>query len=61
MYYTIDNAKEIKAEERAYEKWEREVRNRILSMTNQKRKQELWSQYFPVMTLDDSYLSGDLF
>jgi len=45
-------------EEQAYKKWEREEKNRILSMTDTRRKQQAWKHFFPIMTLDDSYLNN---
>lgn len=45
------------AEEISYHKWEREMKNRILSMTDPVKKQELWNRYFPLFTLDDKWLS----
>jgi hypothetical protein len=47
MYHTIKNAKEIKAEERAYRDWERQEKNRILNMSNVQKKQTAWSLLFP--------------
>lgn len=42
-----DTLKEIQAEEKAYQKWEREQKNLILSMASSKRKQEQWNKLFP--------------
>jgi hypothetical protein len=47
MYLTIDNAKEIKAEERAYQVWEREQKNKILAMNNFDKKRAAWKLLFP--------------
>jgi len=49
--------KETKAEESAVAKWERELKNKILNMTNVEKKQELWKQNFPVMTLSDEWMT----
>lgn len=56
MYLTSDNAKEIKAEERAYQAWEREQKNRILAMSNVQKKQRAWNELFPPFVHDESYL-----
>jgi predicted GIY-YIG superfamily endonuclease len=61
MYFSIENAKEIKAEERAYKAWVRERKNHIISMTNVQRKQTAWRLLFPQVVSDDSYLSGTIF
>lgn len=42
-----DTVKEIKAEERAYELWEKDIKNRIHRMSNPERKQREWNKYFP--------------
>ena len=57
----IDTLMEIKNEEKAYQEWLRGKKNRILSMVNEKRKQAEWKKYFPPVTHDDSYLSGNVF
>lgn len=49
---------EVQAEEWGYKKWEREQKNRILAMHDQKKKQEAWNKLFPVMVLDDSWLNN---
>jgi len=49
MYYTPDNLKEIKAEEKAYSQWERDEKNRILSIVNIDRKQREWNKLFSPM------------
>jgi len=61
MYHTIKNAKEIKAEERAYRDWERQEKNRILNMSNVQKKQEAWRQLFPQVTHSDDYLFGNVY
>ena len=43
-----DTVKEIKAEEKAYSRWEREQKNLILSMSNIEKKQKMWHKLFPV-------------
>jgi hypothetical protein len=59
--YDEKSANQAKLEERQYQQWEREIKNKILSMSNPERKREIWRTYFPVMTLDDSYLMGNIF
>jgi hypothetical protein len=61
MYFTEDNAKEIKAEERAYTLWEREQKNLILNMGNVQKKQSLWNKLFTPTVLTDEYLTGNVF
>ena len=43
----IDTLNQIKAEERQYEQWQINERNRILRVSDQKRKQEMWNKLFP--------------
>jgi len=41
---------------------EREIKNKILALSNTKKKQEVWSRYFiPRSIPDDSYLRGNIF
>lgn len=54
-----DSANDIVYEDRAYSKWEREEKNRILRIPNQKRKAEEWKKLFPPYTQDDSFLESD--
>ena len=62
MYLTIDNTKEIKAEERAYQVWEREQKNRILAMNNFDKKRAAWKLLFPqVEHSDDWMLQANMF
>lgn len=52
----------INAEEKAYQLWERETKNRILAITNPERRQALWTKLFGVKEeLDDSYLLGNIY
>lgn len=39
-------------EERGYNKWEREQKNRILNINNVKRKVEAWRSLFPTPDID---------
>lgn len=48
-------------EERVYQSWVREHKNRILSMTNTVKKQMEWNRLFPTMTRSDDYLAGNIF
>jgi len=43
-------------EDRHQEKEERELKNRLLSMTNIEKKQELWRHYFPVTNYQETDL-----
>lgn len=57
-----DSVKDIKAEERQYELWQRDQKNRILKMANTQRKQEEWNKIFPPLSPpDDSYLEGNMY
>jgi hypothetical protein len=55
------SANEVKREEREYEAWQIKEKNRILSVSNQKRKQKMWNRLFPQVTHSDAYLSGKIF
>ena len=55
---SLDTIMEMQAEERAYRKWEREEKNRILSLTNSQKKQTLWSKLFPPFKSDDSWMDN---
>ena len=57
-----DAVNTLLAEDKVYRRWEREQKNRLLAMTNWKRKQELWREMFGVVQdPDDSYLLGEVF
>lgn len=58
MNYPPEYYNDLIAEERGYKKWEQEQKNRILRMTNPKRKQEEWNKLFPIMQLDNDYLNS---
>ena len=55
MYYTRYNAKEINAEEQAYQQWESEQKSRILSMYNVNKKQAAWNRLFPHVEHDPTW------
>jgi len=41
---------------------EREIKNKILALSDTKKKQEVWARYFiPRSIPDDSYLRGNIF
>lgn len=48
-------------EERMYQRWGRERKNYILSLTSYERKRKLWDELFPKFEQDDSYLLGKVF
>lgn len=54
--YDADRVNEIYFEERKYQSWVRERKNEILSWVNPQRKQKAWSQLFPEVTHDDSWM-----
>lgn len=56
-----DDANAVKAEERVYQTWVKDEKNRILSMADSRRKQEAWRLLFPQVVLSDDYLSGNVF
>ena len=45
--YDEDMINEIVLENRRQEREERELKNKILSMSNVEKKRELWQYYFP--------------
>ena len=47
--YDEDMINEIVLENRRQEREERELKNKILSMSNVEKKQKLWQYYFPTM------------
>ena len=50
------------AEDKMYQKWEREQKNRILNIFNPTRRMEEWKKYFGTkQEPDDSYLSGGIY
>ena len=50
------------AEDKAYEKWERATKNRILSIVNEERKTAEWNRLFPKREIpSDDYLDGEIF
>ena len=53
-----DSVRDIKAEEQAYETWLRTEKNRVLNMSDSRRKQEAWKQLFPQMVCSDDWLLG---
>ena len=48
----IDTITQINAEERQYQQWLRDERNRILRMTNPVRKQIEWNRVHPKIALE---------
>lgn len=48
---------EQKAYDMQYAKWERELKNKIINITDPVKKQKVWSENFPVMTLSDEWLN----
>lgn len=61
MNYGPEYYNDLIAEEKGYKKWEREKRNEILAMHDPQKKQAKWRELFPIMTLDESYLAGNIF
>lgn len=57
-----DDVNTLNAEDRKQQREERALKNKILSISNEQRKQEEWHKHFPpVREQDDSYLEGDIF
>lgn len=56
-----DSAVTVYQEEQEYKKWEREQKNKILAMRDPQKKQKMWRELFPTMTLDDEYLASNIF
>lgn len=57
----IDLINETIAEDKVYQSWVREQKNRILNMSNTVKKQDMWNKLFPKTTQDDSYLTHNIF
>ena len=58
-YKTLEN---LKQEDRQVEQWERDLKTRILKITDSTKKQAEWNRNFvPRAILDDSYLAGPVF
>ena len=49
------------AEDKAVRDWEREMKNKILRMANEDKKQKEWNLYFKREEPDDSYLENNIF
>lgn len=59
MSHTVNT---LIAEDKKYYRWEREQKNRILTIFNPTRRMEEWKKYFGVkQEPDDSYLLGNIF
>lgn len=55
--FSPDIINEIYAEHLHYLMWQREEKNRILKLVNEKKKQEMWKKIFPPSSKpDDSYI-----
>ena len=62
MYiFDADSANEVVRENKAYQVWEKEQKNKILGMVDSVKKQAAWRQLFPEVTHDDSFLAGNIF
>ena len=59
--FTPETINEINLENWKQFEWEMEVKNRILRMTNESRKQAEWNKYFTKMEHSDSYLFGNVY
>ena len=59
--YDEDSANTAVLEERAYQTWVKDEKNRILNMTDSRRKQEAWKLLFTQMERSDNYLNGLVF
>jgi len=51
-----DSVKDIKAEERAYQTWVKDEKNRILSMSDTVKKQREWRKLYPQVVSSDDWL-----
>lgn len=62
MAFDVDTYNTIYQEAKAEERYDRELKNRILKLSNQVRKQGLWSEHFPPQEApNDDYLKGKVF
>jgi len=60
--FDIDTYNIMAEEEKAFIKWKKEQRDRILKIDNYKRKQIEWNKVFiPIEEPDDSYLEGGIY
>jgi len=58
----IETLNEINAEAYQAEVWERDLKTRILKITDSMKKQAMWSiNFMPRTEPDDSYLLGNIF
>lgn len=53
---TPDTIMEMAREEVVYQEWVREEKNRILRMSDTRKKQGAWDKLFPPMQHDDSWM-----
>lgn len=51
--YDEDSANAVAKENQQQREWEQSERNRILRMSNPKRKQEAWSKLYPKLAVDN--------
>ena len=57
-----EDVNEINTENYVQEQEERVLKNKILNMSNTKKKQEQWLQFFGItQAQDDSYLAGGIY
>lgn len=62
MTYDEDMVNTINAEDQKQYIEERHEKNRILAISNAKRKAEQWQKYFPTLTeRNDDYLLGNVY
>jgi len=54
--YEESSANDVVLEERAYQTWVKDEKNRILSMNDSRRKQEQWRLLFPQVESSDDWL-----
>lgn len=53
---TPEDVNQANNESYQYAQWERAEKNRILSISNNDRKQKEWSRLFPTFKSDDSWM-----
>jgi hypothetical protein len=58
---TAEDINTINKEEAGIRAELKKQKNRVLKMTNIKKRQEAWSALFPKRTQDDSYLAFNIF
>lgn len=52
--FDVDTINQIAAEERQYQKWVQQEKNRIFSLPTYEKKKAAWDKLFPKLEIDDN-------